>query len=172
MWPSDALTWKITQEDKTTLCYVPWKSSSWMWMMPHYLNLLIFNLQTRRAERRNKLTDRQHPPTTSPEPPGTLSLTQQLSRLEWVSHQTGTDRVYINHREHYVWQTSWTQSTKHLAVIHCENTCFTWFLIHWAFNPERKQLAALKGNASLCKQFSPVFVTFYFILLMLFALKE
>ncbi|XP_038564953.1 nectin-3-like protein isoform X2 [Micropterus salmoides] len=58
--------------------------------------------QTRRAERRNKLTDRQHPPTTSPEPPGTLSLTQQLSRLEWVSHQTGTDRVYINHREHYV----------------------------------------------------------------------
>ncbi|XP_044079020.1 nectin-3-like protein isoform X2 [Siniperca chuatsi] len=58
--------------------------------------------QTRRAEHRYELTDRQHPPTTSPKPPGTQSPTQQLSRLEWVSHQSGTDRVYINHREHYV----------------------------------------------------------------------
>ncbi|XP_037603873.1 nectin-3-like protein isoform X3 [Sebastes umbrosus] len=55
--------------------------------------------QTRRPE----LTDRQqHPPTTRPRPPATQSPTQQLSRLQWVCHQSGTDRVYINHREHYV----------------------------------------------------------------------
>ncbi|GLD46982.1 nectin-3-like protein isoform X2 [Lates japonicus] len=58
--------------------------------------------QTRRAERRCELTDGHHPPTTRPGPPGTQSPTQQLSRLEWVCHQSGTDRVYINHREHYV----------------------------------------------------------------------
>ncbi|XP_067348401.1 nectin-3-like protein isoform X2 [Channa argus] len=51
--------------------------------------------QTRRAERRNVAADRQHRPTTR-------SPTQQQSHLEWVCHQTGTDRVYINHREHYV----------------------------------------------------------------------
>ncbi|XP_070839821.1 nectin-3-like protein isoform X2 [Chaetodon trifascialis] len=58
--------------------------------------------QNRRAERRYELTDGQHPPTARPGPPGRRSPTQQLSRLEWVCHQSGTDRVYINHREHYV----------------------------------------------------------------------
>ncbi|XP_023260607.1 nectin-3 isoform X2 [Seriola lalandi dorsalis] len=58
--------------------------------------------QTRRAERRYELTDWQHPPKSRPGPSGTQDPTQQLSRLEWVCHQSGTDRVYINHREHYV----------------------------------------------------------------------
>ncbi|AWP00266.1 putative nectin-3-like protein [Scophthalmus maximus] len=56
--------------------------------------------QSRRAARRYEPTDgRQPPPTTRP---GPQSPTQQLSRLEWVCHQSGTDRVYIDHREHYV----------------------------------------------------------------------
>ncbi|XP_078122874.1 uncharacterized protein LOC144528260 [Sander vitreus] len=58
--------------------------------------------QTRRADRSHELTDRQHPLTTRPGPRATQSPTQQLSRLQWVCHQSGTDRVYINHREHYV----------------------------------------------------------------------
>ncbi|KAF0038210.1 hypothetical protein F2P81_008694 [Scophthalmus maximus] len=58
------------------------------------------NMQSRRAARRYEPTDgRQPPPTTRP---GPQSPTQQLSRLEWVCHQSGTDRVYIDHREHYV----------------------------------------------------------------------
>ncbi|XP_030602956.1 nectin-3-like protein isoform X2 [Archocentrus centrarchus] len=55
--------------------------------------------QTRRAEHRYELPERQHPPTASL---GTQSPTHQRSHLEWVCHQSGTDRVYINHREHYV----------------------------------------------------------------------
>ncbi|XP_067463834.1 nectin-3-like protein isoform X2 [Thunnus thynnus] len=58
--------------------------------------------QTRRAERRYEGTERQHPHPIRPGPLGTQSPTQQLSGLEWVCHQSGTDRVYINHREHYV----------------------------------------------------------------------
>lgn len=62
----------------------------------------FFNMQTRRADRRYELTERQHPPAARPGPPGTQSHTQQLSGLQWVCHQSGTDQVYINHREHYV----------------------------------------------------------------------
>ncbi|XP_029029704.1 nectin-3-like protein isoform X5 [Betta splendens] len=51
--------------------------------------------QSRRAERAHAATDAPQPPTATR--PG-----QQPSRLEWVSHQGGTERVYINHREHYV----------------------------------------------------------------------
>ncbi|KAG7464325.1 nectin-3 isoform X2 [Solea senegalensis] len=51
--------------------------------------------QTRRAERQYE----QNPPTVRS---GPQSPTQQLSRLEWVCHQSGTDQVYINRREHYV----------------------------------------------------------------------
>ncbi|XP_032390045.1 nectin-3-like protein isoform X2 [Etheostoma spectabile] len=58
--------------------------------------------QTRRADRSHEPTDRQHPLTTRPGPRATQSPTQQLSSLQWVCHQSGTDRVYINHREHYV----------------------------------------------------------------------
>nr|XP_046267254.1 nectin-3-like protein isoform X2 [Scatophagus argus] len=58
--------------------------------------------QTRRAEHRYELTDGQQTSTSRPGPQETQSATQQPSRLEWVSHQSGTDRVYINHREHYV----------------------------------------------------------------------
>ncbi|XP_029375188.1 nectin-3-like protein isoform X2 [Echeneis naucrates] len=54
------------------------------------------------AERRYELTDRQHPLKTRPGPPGRQAPSQQLPRLEWVGHQSGTERVYINHREHYV----------------------------------------------------------------------
>ncbi|XP_022075177.1 nectin-3-like protein isoform X2 [Acanthochromis polyacanthus] len=59
--------------------------------------------QTRRAERRYQLTDRQQQqPSTRPVQAGTQSSNQQPSRLEWVCHQSGTDRVFINHQEHYV----------------------------------------------------------------------
>ncbi|KAG7223289.1 hypothetical protein INR49_015645 [Caranx melampygus] len=58
--------------------------------------------QTRRADRRYELTDAQQPPKTRPGPQRTQGSAQQLSRLEWVCHQSGTDRVFINHREHYV----------------------------------------------------------------------
>lgn len=57
---------------------------------------LLSDVQTRRAEHRHELTEGQRPPAAGPgtrNPPG---------RLEWVCHQSGTDRVYINHREHYV----------------------------------------------------------------------
>ncbi|XP_068187003.1 nectin-3-like protein isoform X4 [Antennarius striatus] len=58
--------------------------------------------QTRRAERRYELTDgEQHPPTPT-RPSGAKRPSHQQSHLEWVCHQSGTDRVYINHREHYV----------------------------------------------------------------------
>lgn len=63
---------------------------------------VISNLQTRRADHRYELTDGQHPPTGRSGPPGAQRPTQQPARLEWVCHQSGTDRVYINHREHYV----------------------------------------------------------------------
>ncbi|XP_074528198.1 nectin-3-like protein isoform X2 [Halichoeres trimaculatus] len=59
--------------------------------------------QTRRAERRYELTEGQNPPAPRSGPPAAKSPpTKQLSRLEWVCHQSGTDRVFINHREHYV----------------------------------------------------------------------
>lgn len=57
---------------------------------------LLSDVQTRRAEHGYELTEGQRPPTARPgtrNPPG---------RLEWVCHQSGTERVYINHREHYV----------------------------------------------------------------------
>ncbi|XP_072302517.1 nectin-3-like protein isoform X3 [Eucyclogobius newberryi] len=60
--------------------------------------------QARRAERRYEQTDRPNTETSSSrcrqvkQPSPTL----QPSHLEWVCHQSGTDRVYINHREHYV----------------------------------------------------------------------
>ncbi|XP_023198631.1 nectin-3-like protein isoform X2 [Xiphophorus maculatus] len=51
--------------------------------------------QARRTDQRLQ----QRPPAAArPAPPSA----QQRSRLEWVCHQSGTDRVYINHREHYV----------------------------------------------------------------------
>ncbi|XP_053298090.1 nectin-3-like protein [Pleuronectes platessa] len=55
--------------------------------------------QNRKAERRYGLSDGQCPPPTRQRP---QSPTQQLSRLEWACHQSGTDRVYINRLEHYV----------------------------------------------------------------------
>ncbi|XP_071061573.1 nectin-3-like protein isoform X2 [Pseudochaenichthys georgianus] len=59
--------------------------------------------RSRRPEHRHELSDRQPPPpATRPGPPAAQSPTQRLSRLQWVCHQSGTDRVYINHREHYV----------------------------------------------------------------------
>lgn len=63
------------------------------------LGFFAFNIQTRRAEHRHAVTERQHPPTARR---GAQSPTHQRSRLEWVCHQSGTDQVYINHREHYV----------------------------------------------------------------------
>uniref|UniRef100_A0A096MDQ1 Uncharacterized protein n=1 Tax=Poecilia formosa TaxID=48698 RepID=A0A096MDQ1_POEFO len=55
-----------------------------------------FYPNARRADQRFE----QRPPAAArPIPP---SAQQRHSRLEWVCHQSGTDRVYINHREHYV----------------------------------------------------------------------
>lgn len=101
----------LTQHIKRrTLFFVPCEFSG------NIMMVCFWHVQTRRAERRFELTDRQQPPTPRQTQPATPSSTQQHSRLQWVCHQSGTDRVYINHREHYVWQTSWTQSTNHLAV--------------------------------------------------------
>ncbi|KAJ0004372.1 hypothetical protein NQD34_010586 [Periophthalmus magnuspinnatus] len=65
--------------------------------------------QARRAERRFEQTDPPKPEAQSSwcrqlkQPESTQqSPTHQPSHLEWVCHQSGTDRVYINHREHYV----------------------------------------------------------------------
>ncbi|XP_029925520.1 nectin-3-like protein isoform X2 [Myripristis murdjan] len=55
--------------------------------------------QARRAEHRNEPADRV---PTRPAQQGTQHCTQQLSCPGWVCHQSGTDLVYINHREHYV----------------------------------------------------------------------
>ncbi|XP_077402819.1 uncharacterized protein LOC144036227 [Vanacampus margaritifer] len=55
--------------------------------------------QSRRAERRYEATERRRPPVAEEGPPGRRSPT---GRLEWVCHQSGTERVYINRREHYV----------------------------------------------------------------------
>ncbi|XP_024121717.1 nectin-3-like protein isoform X2 [Oryzias melastigma] len=54
----------------------------------------------------------EQPPTSRAAPPTAQRSTQQRStqqrstqqhsRLEWVCHQSGSDRVYINHQEHYV----------------------------------------------------------------------
>ncbi|KAM9781260.1 nectin-3-like protein isoform 2-T2 [Syngnathus typhle] len=57
--------------------------------------------QSRRAERRYEATERRQPPAAGGGAPGRRSPTQP-PRLEWVCHQSGTERVYINHREHYV----------------------------------------------------------------------
>ncbi|XP_037124908.1 nectin-3-like protein isoform X2 [Syngnathus acus] len=57
--------------------------------------------QSRRAERRYEATERRQPPAAGEGAPGRRSPTQP-PRLEWVCHQSGTERVYINHREHYV----------------------------------------------------------------------
>ncbi|KAK7922659.1 hypothetical protein WMY93_009561 [Mugilogobius chulae] len=60
--------------------------------------------QARRAERRYE--QKEGPNTETPSSRGRQvkqpSPSQQSSRLEWVCHQSGSDRVYINHREHYV----------------------------------------------------------------------
>lgn len=61
-------------------------------------NVQIYNPQARKAERRYELADGQGPPATRAAQSGPRSPT----RLEWVCHQSGTDRVYINHKEHYV----------------------------------------------------------------------
>ncbi|XP_028323374.1 nectin-3-like protein isoform X3 [Gouania willdenowi] len=62
--------------------------------------------QSRRAERRYELADRDQPSTaqSSAHSPTQQQQQQQQqqSQLEWVCHQSGTERVYINHREHYV----------------------------------------------------------------------
>ncbi|KAF3841202.1 hypothetical protein F7725_007064 [Dissostichus mawsoni] len=83
----------------------PWGSTHHKWpgsVSSHAMFDYFFNQQSRRAERRHELSDRQPPPpATRPGPPAAQSPTQRLSRLQWVCHQSGTDRVYINHREHY-----------------------------------------------------------------------
>lgn len=60
--------------------------------------LCRLNPQSRKA-------DRQQPTAARPGPPTARSPAQRPSRLQWVCHESGTDRVYINHREHYVWRT-------------------------------------------------------------------
>lgn len=62
-------------------------------------SILFLDVQTRRAEHRYELAEGQHLPTPRP---GASGAHGPPSRLEWVCHQSGTDRVYINHREHYV----------------------------------------------------------------------
>lgn len=114
-------------------------------------------MQTRRADRRYELTDGQQPPKTRPGPQRTQGSAQQLSRLEWVCHQSGTDRVFINHREHYVWQASWTQSTQQLVIVTHSVTwftetpgrCLSWqagFISHLYMLHCTVQISCLKGT--------------------------
>ncbi|XP_057676829.1 nectin-3-like protein isoform X2 [Corythoichthys intestinalis] len=53
--------------------------------------------QSRQAERRCEATEKRRTPAV----PARQSPTRR-SRLEWVCHQSGSERVFINHREHYV----------------------------------------------------------------------
>ncbi|CAL1573720.1 unnamed protein product [Knipowitschia caucasica] len=55
--------------------------------------------QARRAEHRYEQTETASSRCRQGKQP---SPTQPPSRLEWVCHQSGTERVFINHREHYV----------------------------------------------------------------------
>ncbi|XP_034034614.1 nectin-3-like protein isoform X2 [Thalassophryne amazonica] len=58
--------------------------------------------QARRAQRSSEQAERKDSLSARPAPPQTTSSAQQLSRQEWVCHQSGTNRAYINRREHYV----------------------------------------------------------------------
>lgn len=79
----------IVAVDRTRLCE--------MTQVPHEIQ--FDRPQARRAEHGYELADGQGPPTTTRSgQPGPRGRT----RLEWVCHQSGTDRVYINHKEHYV----------------------------------------------------------------------
>ncbi|XP_061658938.1 nectin-3-like protein isoform X2 [Syngnathoides biaculeatus] len=62
-----------------------------------------FPSQSRGAERRYDAGQSRRPPGAgaAPVPSGTRSPARR-SRLEWVCHQSRTERVYINRREHYV----------------------------------------------------------------------
>lgn len=62
-------------------------------------SVLFLDVQTRRAEHRYERAGGQQ---LSASRPGASGAHSPPSRLEWVCHQSGTDRVYINHREHYV----------------------------------------------------------------------
>lgn len=62
-------------------------------------SILSYDVQTRRAEHRYEPAEGRRPSTTRP---GASGAASPHGRLEWVCHQSGTDRVYINHREHYV----------------------------------------------------------------------
>ncbi|KAK6317022.1 hypothetical protein J4Q44_G00124220 [Coregonus suidteri] len=56
--------------------------------------------QAHRAERQFEMAERT-PARLMPREPQSPSH-QPLSYQEWVCHQNGADRIYINHREHYV----------------------------------------------------------------------
>lgn len=69
---------------------------------PGDASVLFLAVQTRRAEHEYEPAEGRRPPATGP---GASTARSPPSRLEWVCHRSGTDRVYINHREHYVWPT-------------------------------------------------------------------
>ncbi|KAK6322252.1 hypothetical protein J4Q44_G00070440 [Coregonus suidteri] len=56
--------------------------------------------QARRADRWFEMAERTPTRLTHQEPRSPSH--QPLSYQEWVCHQNGTDRIYINHRENYV----------------------------------------------------------------------
>ncbi|KAM7397780.1 hypothetical protein PAMA_005890 [Pampus argenteus] len=100
--PSPACTDKVIDLPPTHKPPPPYSERSPAVPLGVHASQVAWLCQTRRAERRYEVTERQQPHATRPGPPGTQRPTQQLSGLEWVCHQSGTDQVYINHREHYV----------------------------------------------------------------------
>ncbi|KAM7374145.1 hypothetical protein PAMP_006820 [Pampus punctatissimus] len=100
--PSPACTDKVIDLPPTHKPPPPYSERSPAVPLGVHASQVAWLCQSRRAERRYEVTERQQPHATRPRPPGTQRPTQQLSGLEWVCHQSGTDQVYINHREHYV----------------------------------------------------------------------
>ncbi|KAK9536322.1 hypothetical protein VZT92_006113 [Zoarces viviparus] len=128
--PSPAFTGKVIDLPPTHKPPPPYSERAPAVPLGVHASQVAWLCQTRRADRRHEPTDGQRtpatrpgppatrpgppatrpgppatrpgPPATRPGPPAARSPTQQLSRLQWVCHQSGTDRVYINHREHYV----------------------------------------------------------------------
>ncbi|XP_018586260.1 nectin-3-like protein isoform X2 [Scleropages formosus] len=56
--------------------------------------------QARRVERQTKMTENTSAKSAQCEARGPIR--QPLSYHEWICHHNGADRIYVNHREHYV----------------------------------------------------------------------
>ncbi|XP_056910536.1 nectin-3-like protein isoform X2 [Takifugu flavidus] len=94
--PSPAFTDKVIDLPPTHKPPPPYSGRAPAAPLGVHASQVAWLCQTRRAEDRYQSTEGRRPPASRPGPHS------PPSRLEWVCHQSGTDRVYINHREHYV----------------------------------------------------------------------